>query len=191
MTEVSGVLIVGEASPVAAAVQARAGGIPVWAWALIFVGCETAAYSLCWALTHAFNLPHGKPDDMFALGCAAALGGSAYLLGARRLRVWFYRRRLARRGTATAFPMRIELSREHLVYELGDVTSFSKWAAVTELFEVHGYWIVLVQGSAQFIPRRFFADANAERGFVGELVSQMPEAARNRSPAARKFALWE
>jgi len=191
MAEVSGVLRVGEASPVAGAVQARAGAIPVWGWSLIYVGCFSAAFALCWALTHAFNLPHGKPDDTFALGCALALGGLVYFLGARRLRVWHNRRKLAQRGVAMDLPMRIEVTREHLVYELGGVTVFSKWAAVAELFEVHGYWVALVQGSAQFIPRRFFADPDAERRFISELIGQMPEVARGRSTAARKFALWE
>ena len=191
MAEVSGVLKVGEASPVAGAVQARAGSIPIWGWSLIYVGCFSVDYGLCWALAHAFNLPSGKPDDRFALGCALVLSGLVSLLGARRLRVWLYRRRLAQRGGAMYLPMRIEVAREHLVYELGGVTVFSKWAAVAELFEVPGYWVLLVQGSAQFIPRRFFADMDAERRFISELIGQMPDIARDRSTAARKFALWE
>jgi hypothetical protein len=80
---------------------------------------------------------------------------------------------------------------EALVYDLGDIHQTAKWKAVTEVFRIRDYWIVIAQATPFFAPRRFFASEAAERGFIAQVLAHMTPEARDRSAGAADFARFE
>jgi hypothetical protein len=59
---------------------------------------------------------------------------------------------------------------------------------ISEIFPVGPYWVLLVQGSAHFVPRRNFADPAHERTFVATVLERLTPEARGRSARAARFA---
>jgi hypothetical protein len=62
------------------------------------------------------------------------------------------------------------------------------WDAVTEVAPAPTHWIFLANLLGHPMPRKFFADLEAERAFIAEAVRHLPDAARARSPEAIAFA---
>jgi hypothetical protein len=102
-----------------------------------------------------------------------------------------YRGAFLRKSQPLDLPLRVQLTPEHLVYELGDTVSYAKWRCVTEVFRSHDYWIFVVQGSGVFAPRRLFAGPADEHGFISEALSYMSVEARQRSAGAVAASTWE
>ena len=98
------------------------------------------------------------------------------------------RRALAKRGQAYERSLTFRLTPDAIVYDLADLSMTARWSCVTDLYRTRKYWVFMVQGSAMVLPRRFFATPAAEREFIAKAVSQMTEAARERSPDAVKVA---
>jgi hypothetical protein len=62
------------------------------------------------------------------------------------------------------------------------------WDAVTEIAPAPTHWILFANLMGHPMPRKFFADAVAERGFIAEVVRHLTPGARARSPEAIAFA---
>jgi hypothetical protein len=186
MSEVSGILQAGEASSTARALVARQRG-PAWQYSTALAVLALIGGAV--GVTIAPRLGVVDPIDGFAPG--VVVGALVYLLLARRLATFGLRRTLASRGIATAFPLRLEVTDEALVYELGDVRQIAQWRSITEVVRVKEYWIVIAQATPFFAPRRFFANEQAERRFVADVLAHMPPEARERSTGAADFARFE
>ena len=186
MSEVSGILQAGEASGTARALAARQRG-SAWNYWAALVGIAVVCGIL--GVVIAPRLGVVDPLDGFAPG--VAIGALVYLLVARRLAVFGMRRTLASRGIATAFPLRLQVTDEALVYELGDVRQIAQWRSVTEVARIKDYWVVIAQATPFFAPRRFFASEQAERTFIAGLLAHMTPDARERSAGAADFARFE
>ena len=171
-------LKVGEASATGRAVLRRVRGSQLifLIYALVLIGGCTAAGWFAWRL-----VPW--------IGGAAGyfVGVVAYVLSCRHVAVARYRRRFASRGMPLELRLRLEVTPEALVYEIGAIRNIVGWSAVTELFAKKNYWIFIAQGSALFAPKRFFASSEAEKAFLAAALARMNEAARVRSPDAVKF----
>ncbi len=62
------------------------------------------------------------------------------------------------------------------------------WDAVTEVAPAPTHWIFFANLLGHPMPRKFFADATAERAFIAEVVRHLSAEARARSPEAIAFA---
>lgn len=118
---------------------------------------------------------------------AGAVGLIVGMLIVRWLKAVTTRKALAARGQAYDLPLTLRLTEEGLVYDLSEVTLTARWSCVTDLYRTSKYWVFLFQTSAMVLPRRFFATSEAEKTFIAEALSRMPEAARARSPQAVKL----
>ena len=99
-----------------------------------------------------------------------------------------FRRGLVVRGVPDPLPWMISLETEGLMTRLGGVETRAAWSAISEIFPVGPYWVLLVQGSATFVPKRHFADDRQELAFVRAVLDQLTPEARHRSDAAEMFA---
>jgi len=178
MTNVSGVLRVGEAAPAVRDIAARLRGANM-AYVVVVVVLAIAG-----AVAGRLIAPGNDASGLMGAGAGALL----YALVAKRIALWRYRRKFTERGFSNELTLRLEIGDDTLCYVVGDVTESAPWRAVSELFQSHGYWIFLVQGSSWFAPRRFFADVNTERAFVRAALERMSEEAKERSTHATVFA---
>jgi hypothetical protein len=180
--QVSGTLQVGEANATARSVGARQRGPALYFYGILLV------FGALGALAGGLLAP--RIADI-ATGDGAFYGFMAgillYALTARRLTVYVFRRRFARKGLPQMLPLSLQITGEALIYELGDVRNVAKWRCVTEIFCSSGYWIFLVQSAPWFAPIRFFATRADERAFVAAALAQMSVEAQARSPDAAAF----
>jgi hypothetical protein len=186
MSEVSGILQAGEASATARALAARQRG-PARNYYAALIGLAVGGGLLGVLAVRLLGTP--EPIDGFAPG--VMLGALVYLFVARRLATLGFRRTLVSRGLSTAFPLRMHVTDEALVYEIGDIRQAAQWRSVTEVLRVKDYWIVIAQATPFFAPRRFFPNEQAERRFVADVLAHMTPKARERSAAAADFARFE
>jgi hypothetical protein len=121
-----------------------------------------------------------------AIGVAIAFLGYWFIV--TRLMVARNRKRMIALGMPQEIPLDFEATAEGFSYRAADIQYIAKWSAVTQLAATQDYWVLLVHLSPIFVPRRLFADANAERAFVEETLGSMSEDARRQSTAARVFA---
>jgi hypothetical protein len=179
MATVSGTLKVGEANGTRAAIRNRTVGYePSWMFVMILfvIGGMVLGYTAL------------RSDPMLG-GLGGGFGGMlAYYPASQWWMTRIYRARLKKNGTSFERPFVVELAREALSYEHGDVRHIAKWQCVSDLFFSSGYWIFLAQSYPCLIPKRSFADHAAEQAFVADALSHMTDAARARSPQAIKFA---
>jgi hypothetical protein len=102
----------------------------------------------------------------------------------RRLLNIRYRRRLSERGASGPFPTTYEVTDGAFVYTIGGITKTATWAVVSEVFGVAGWWILMAQGQAFYVPRRAFARPSDERSFMQSILDHLGPEARVRSAAA-------
>jgi len=179
MSSVSGLLKIGEASPTVQTILTRTRGARYTYLLIAFVMMAVGA---------AIGYFGWQRDPVLGLLVGYVCGAAVYLLLARRLTVARFRKRLTAKGSPLNLSLRMEITQDALVYEVGDILKAAKWPCVSELFDNHGYWIFLAQSSPYFAPKRFFADREAERAFIKEALAHMNEAARSRSRDAVAFA---
>ena len=196
MQSVSGLLKIGEAQATLKSVGRRQRGatysyyLVMFALAIfgaavgyfifVFLGrvlAGTAVGSFAWQF-----------DPVFGGGIGATCGILSYPIICKRLTLMRFRKRMVDRGFPRELSLNMEIAPDKLRYGIGEVQHIAEWSAVTELFASRGYWIFLVQMSPWFLPKRFFADHNAEMTFVAEALAHMNEASRLRSPDAVAFA---
>jgi hypothetical protein len=121
-----------------------------------------------------------------AIGVAIAFIGYSFI--ATRLIAARSRKRMVALGMPQEIPLDFETTAKGFSYRAADIEYIAKWSAVTQLAATQDYWVLLVHLSPCFVPRRLFADTNAERAFVKETLDSLSEDARRQSTAARVFA---
>ena len=179
--EASGLMSVGEPAAALAYVKARRGLSPRQVKAIL-LSCMLAL-----GIPVALWFSETWLDAVVAV--EATIGGLilgivlVHLLSGPAMRKAF-----ALRGQGHKLPLTLRLKPDALVYELGAMTTTSPWSSVTDLYQTQKHWVFLVQSSAMVLPRRFFPSPEAERAFIVEALSRMPEAARARSPDATRVA---
>jgi len=178
--EASGVLAAGESTTAMAYIKARRGVSPRQMKVILLV-CMSAV---------------GIPAGAWASGSWLAatmsvefafIGLGLGMLAIQKLAGPAMRKALVERGQAYERPLTLRLTPEALVYDLADVTMTARWPCVTDLYQTRKYWVFLVQSSAMVLPRRFFTTPEAERDFILEAASRMTDAARARSPDAKRI----
>lgn len=185
MTSISGTLRVGEASATVGKLMAKQNGSNASYWAIMLglvLGGLVAGMAASFLLSNDSS-PHYSTGG--SLGAIA--GGTAFILIRRPLMVARFKKRFQARQQTLDLPLRMEITSDHLIYEVGGVTQLARWPAVDELFQSHDYWIFLAQAHSMFAPRRFFANAEEERRFVREALALMTPEARSRSVEAVRF----
>lgn len=185
MASISGVLKVGEASATAGAVGARQRGSSFIYYGLLY-GLVLAG-AVLGVLAGPFLGFRDRPNVLDAVVGATA-GAVIYRVLCRPLVLARFRGEFRRRQKTLDLPLRLELGADHLIYEMGAITSLVRWSAVEEVFRSRGYWIFLAQASACFAPKRFFASEEEEKRFVSEALSHMSSEARARSSEAERFS---
>ena len=187
MAEISGTLKVGEASHTAEALMKRQQGSNAsYAWLLLafFILAGLGGGLLA-------NLVlGGVGSNSYRIGGTVGVmaGACAYFLARRRLVMSRFKRNFRDRQQTLELPIRLEISHDQLLYEVGGVTQLAKWPVVDELFRSHEYWIFHAQAHALFAPRRLFPSEEAERKFLALALSHMSPGARARSADAIRFA---
>ncbi|MBW8303965.1 MAG: hypothetical protein K0M78_08485 [Brevundimonas sp.] len=186
--QVQGPIEVGEAAAYGGRASSRLGGGPLAF--LVGILLTLSAFLAIYLLFTVADLLFGFPDAIFELApFAIALG--ALVVGwnlARRFALRRCRKAYADRGLISPVGTSFEIAEEALVVVTGRLRLEAPWSAVSDLFAAGPYWIVLLEGSAQFLPRRFFASPSEERAFLSELLVRMSPEARARSRDAEAFA---
>jgi MFS family permease len=190
--QVSGILRVGEAAPVAARVARRMSGVGAWRGAL-WLGFIVLAAILGAAAAifvgRAFGWSWGDSPMLGGLGVASgAVAGR--ILGVPLFRKWGvarFRKRFVALGQEPELPLSITIEADTLTYVIGLLEKRARWSAVTELFPVPGYWVFIAQATPFWVPDRFFPDDAARRAFIAEALGHMTDAARKRSVKAEAF----
>lgn len=147
---------------------------------------------LCgWAigLFASFLLSHSSSPDYSRGGVLGVIiGAGVFLLIRRPLMMARFKRNFQARQQTLELPIRMEISPDQLIYEVGGVTQLARWPVVDELFRSHDYWIFLAQSHSMFAPRRLFSSQDDEKHFVTEALARMSPEARSRSHDAERFA---
>jgi hypothetical protein len=188
MASISGMLKVGEAQATNGARMARLRGS-----SLIYVGVMlglTVGGMLLALVVGAF-VGVGEQDATAWGFLGIAVGVVSYIFLGRYLVLKRFRAEIQKRHSTTEFPLRLELTPDQILYELGGLTHVARWSAVDELFPSHGYWLFSVQSAAFFAPKRLFAGEAEEARFVAEALAYMSPEARGRSVEASRFAAKE
>lgn len=186
MASIAGTLKVGEARATAIAIRSRQFGSRASYAAIRFglmgVGL-IAGFAFCFLIAGP-----GSPDyELYgAVGCAT--GGVVFLLANPGIMSARFKRKFKERQHCLELNLRMEISQEHLVYEIGGVKYLVQWTAVDELFRSHDYWLVSAQAHLLFAPRRLFAAEDDERAFLRKALELMSEPARARSGEAVQFS---
>ncbi len=185
MASISGTLRVGEANATVSALTTRQHGSNASYYVILLT---LMGVGLLIGLAGSYVLADaGRPVYGVGGPMGVAAGAFVYLLIKRRLVMARFKRRFQERQHALELPLRMEVSTEHLRYEVGGVTQLAAWSAVDELFRSNDYWIFLAQAHALFAPRRMFASDAEEKTFLREALSNMNESARARSVDAVRF----
>jgi hypothetical protein len=93
----------------------------------------------------------------------------AGLLAIRVTRGWmvsYFRKQLTRRGVSNPLSWRFEIAGETVIWLTGDLESRAPAKAISEVFPVGPYWVLLIQGTPVFVARRNFADEASQRAFL-------------------------
>ena len=182
MNTVGGTIKIGEAMPTAQATAQRLRGAAWWYWVLMLVLVVGLGFLGIWLAKLA------QVNILMGWLAGALTGMVLYSRWSKLLALWRFRKTQAGKGMPVDVAIRVEITPDALVYEIGDITTYVKWRAVTEVFFVKGWWIVMAQSSSMFIAERFFASDEDKRAFLGELLVHMSDEARARSPAAVRVA---
>jgi hypothetical protein len=184
---VHGEMVVGEASRYAGRASGRLSGHPkpmiiANVVAALATVVPLAAFSV---LQTAFDVPAWL--WLPAVLLSGAFGFWAGPVACRSYTVKVFRKNLAERGLASRFPSSFEITETAFVSTTGRMTNSAEWAAVSDIVRTDPYWVLLVEGHPQFLPRRFFASPAEEKSFLSEILARMSTEARARSRDAEAF----
>jgi hypothetical protein len=185
---VEGTIRIGEAARWAGKAAARLNGYP---WTVIIANLVSAVVAfvgilLISILQALFHLPVWVWFPLGAVGLYASW--RVAMMACRAWGIQFARRAFRARGLVDPVPTAYRLEGDAFVSLSGLVESRAPWAAVSDLFVTGPYWVVLAQAYPIYLPRRFFADADAERSFIGAMLDHMSPEAVLRSPEAVALA---
>ena len=195
MTSVAGLLKIGEAQATMRSIGTRQRGATysysIVLVALTLLGAAAGVFVLN-LLPHLLDRAHlpsvWQPEPLLVIGAGAICGAFVYQWVGKWMLVARFRKRLMDKGAPLNLQLRMEITPDALLYEVGDVQQIAKWSCVSEIFRSHDYWIFLAQSDPYFAPERFFTNEDAERAFVADALAHMNEAAQARSPEAVAFA---
>jgi len=132
-----------------------------------------------------FNLPGWL--WMPALLVAVAAGIAICIRVHRGWSIRIARTAFATRGLVNPVPSSFAISESGFSSTTGRVTLQAPWSAVSDLFRVGPYWVVLLEGYPQYMPRRFFASSADEKAFLSGILAHMSPEAKGRSCEAEGF----
>lgn len=181
MLSIHGTIRIGEAATTAksTAYRQRGGAWPFWlAMAVLWIAGAAAGGAIGLVL---------HTDPFLTGGAGALIGVLLYARFAQWLSIWRFRRTQTGKGVSLDLPLRIEITPDAFVYEIGDTVTRAKWTAVSEGYLKSGYWIFMVQANPWFIPDRLFEDTGHCRRFLHQVLSHMSKEARDRSPDLVRF----
>ena len=185
--EIQGEIAVGEASRFAGKATARLNGHPMtMIISKVVSGGAAIVLILAFsALQTALELPAWSwaPAFLAVLWLSISLGLKACRWWALR----FARKAFADRGLVNPVPSRFALTDDGFASGTGRATLVAPWSAVSDLLSVGPYWVLLVEGHPQFLPKRFFASPVEEHAFVRALLERMLPEARVRSVEAENL----
>lgn len=131
-------------------------------------------------------------DVADALSLPVIMGAAVLsVFAVMRWRRWRMRRTQIARGGLVSTPVSFRIAEDALVLEQPHVLMRVNWPGVSEILSLKAYWIFVVSGMGYCLPRRFFADAAAERSFIRLVLERIEPAARERSGKAATFVQWE
>ncbi len=185
---VEGTIKIGEASRWAGKAAARLNGYP---WTVVIANVVVAVVGIVIVLLIAVakELFH-LSNWVWLPGALAALYVS-WKVGMAACRAWsirFARKAFGIRGLVDPVPTAYGIEADAFVSQSGRIETRAPWDAVSDLFLAGPYWVVLAQAHPIYLPRRFFADADAERGFIAAMLDHMSPEAVLRSPEAVALA---
>jgi len=158
--------------------------------ALVYGGCIVLAAYLPLLLGMVIGWPSEQQMPLLLGGAAAAI---AVYVAAHSTELWrrkaFARELMGRGAAGLAQPVLISID-DRLHIESAHVRSDVDWALVLELFPSADSWVLLVGPRPYPVPKRFFADEQAELAFVRAVLAHLTDAARERSSEARELTLW-
>tara|TARA_R110002167_G_scaffold20955_5_gene76223 strand:- start:777 stop:1352 length:576 start_codon:yes stop_codon:yes gene_type:complete len=181
---VEGTIKIGEASRWAGKAAARLNGYP---WTVIIANLVSAVVALVGIfligiLQALFHWPVWVWLPLGAVGLYASW--RIAMMACRAWALQFARRAFRARGLVDPVPTAYRLEGDAFVSRSGLVETRAPWRAVSDLFLAGPYWVVLAQANPIYLPRRFFADTDAERGFIAAMLDRMSPEAVLRSPEA-------
>jgi hypothetical protein len=185
VTSILGTLRVGEASATVGKLTAKQQGSNASYWTVFLVlvfGGWIAGLGVSFLLSKGGSPSYGTGGLLGVM-----IGAATFLMILGPLTRARFQKNFQARHHTLDLPFRMEISSDHLIYEVGGVTQLANWAAVDELCESHDYWIFLVQTHWMFAPKRFFESTDEERQFLREALALMTPEARLRSTEAERF----
>ena len=190
--EISGDYRLGEATDEEAQKAGGQGEEPGWVFWLFWgfvLACVIGGVSVASLVLTVTGL-FGEDGPMLAASWGSVLGGLMGLQVARRERERWHQRRLEAQGWEPVSPMRVAVTSGGLVVACGPIETRAEWRAVRRLTLAGRFWVVDINGSQTWIPRRFFAAPELERSFIAAMLARMaPEAAAASPEAVRAAAL--
>jgi hypothetical protein len=179
-----------------ASMAARSRAISVnWLLFLLVVGLTLAVEAGHWfAFWFVQQLPF---EMMFAIGTSLptmipALFAFIVVVLVGSVQNWAVRRAYLKNFTRLAIPTEIEATfeilPEGLRLSIDRITIFPKWQTVDTVEWAGAGWVLSADHLTFLVPRASFADRDAERAFLAELVGKLTPEARERSPKAVNFA---
>ncbi|MDP1912727.1 hypothetical protein [Brevundimonas sp.] len=185
--QVSGTIYIGEAAGWAQRACSRLNGYP-WSM-LIALVVALAGMGLAGVLAVFAGVFLDVLQDWWGLTFAglALLVIWPSMSFLRRWQIGRFRRALLQRDVQNPLPVRFEVGADGWTYVLGVVESRGPWSVISEFFPVGPYWVLLSQGSALFLAKRYFSDVAAERLFVQAVLGRLSPEAGARSDAAASF----
>lgn len=186
--EVRGDLYIGEAARWAPRACSRITGHP-WPMligALITLAGAAAAAVLATVVDIVFAVMEGLWSVTFILLLFASMWPSLAFL--RRWQLARARRALIQRGVQNPLQIRFEVGADVWTYLVGSVETRGPWSAISEVFPVGPYWVLMCQGTPQYLAKRHFPDADAEQAFLQAVLARLTPEAKARSKDAARFA---
>lgn len=185
---VEGTIKIGEATRWAGKAAARLNGYP---WSMLIAnivsgGIAAISIVLIFAIQTLLRLPGWTWVPLGAAGLYASWRISMAMCRAWSIR--FARKAYGARGLVDPVPTAFGLEADSFVSRSGRIQTRAPWDAVSDLFLAGPYWVVLAQAHPIYLPRRFFADTEAERSFVAAMLDRMSPDAVLRSPEAVALA---
>lgn len=180
-----GTLRVGEANATAETLYAKQHGSGARDIAILFA--ITVFSTLLGMLVAFLTSGEEAPHYGYAGLIGTILGAGLCVIISRSRQQARFKQNFQDRHQTLELPLRVEVTADRLVYELGGVTQHVRWDAVDELFGSHGYWIFLAQSYAMFAPKRLFPNPEEEKRFVAQALARMTPDAQSRSADAKRF----
>lgn len=179
--KISGQIFIGEAAPWAVRASKPLTGYP-WPMILsnllggviVLVACGTMGQLEKAGLVPKWGWP------VFIL--VAVVGGTFACIKAQRsMQVDHFKQALLARDVPNPLDVAIEIKDGWLTTTTNAVETRAPLGAITDVSRIGPYWVLLIQGSPNYIPLRFFGSQDVERAFLSALNGGLSEGAQARS----------